>query len=200
MTDKRGEVTRRDILRGAGVAAVLGTVGTAAAKETDAAAPVDGIIRVGPEKARVAFEVNGRRMVVTVEPRTTLLDALRDHLDLTGSKRVCDRGACGACTVHLDGKPVNSCTMLAVDAVGARITTVEGLAKEGRLHPVQAAFVKHDATQCGFCTSGMVMSCAHLVDHVKDPTDEQIRQAVSGNLCRCGTYTQVFSACREAAQ
>lgn len=200
MADKRGEVTRRDILRGAGVAAVLGTVGTAAAKETDAVAAVDGIVRVGPEKARVAFEVNGRRMVVTVEPRTTLLDALRDHLDLTGTKRVCDRGACGACTVHLDGKPVNSCTMLAVDAVGARITTVEGLAREGRLHPVQAAFVSHDATQCGFCTSGMVMSCAHLVDQVKSPTEEQIRQAVSGNLCRCGTYSQVFRACREAAR
>ena len=200
MADKRGEVTRRDVLRGAGVAAVLGTVGTASAQEAKAAGPVDGITRVGPGKLRVGFEVNGKPVVVSVEPRTTLLDALRDHLELTGTKRVCDRGACGSCTVHLNGKPINSCSMLAVDAVGGRVTTIEGLAKDGRLHPVQSAFIKHDATQCGFCTSGMVMSAAHLVDQVKGPTDEQVRQAVSGNLCRCGTYSQVFAACKEAAR
>ncbi len=200
MADKRGEVSRRDVLRGAGVAAVLGTVGSASAQEAKTVAAQDGITRVGPEKLRVGFEVNGKPTVVTVEPRTTLLDALRDHLDLTGTKRVCDRGACGACTVHLNGKPINSCSMLAVDAVGGRITTIEGLARDGELHPVQAAFVKHDATQCGFCTSGMLMSAVHLVEKVKNPTPDQIRESVSGNLCRCGTYSQVFAACKEAAR
>jgi aerobic-type carbon monoxide dehydrogenase small subunit (CoxS/CutS family) len=146
----------------------------------------------------VPFTLNGEAAAVTVEPRVTLLDALRDRLDLTGTKRICDHGACGGCTVFLDGKPVNSCLVLAVDAEGRHVTTIEGLAKGEQLHPVQAAFVKHDAAMCGFCTPGMVMSCAALLAAVPKPTDDQIRRAVAGNLCRCGTYPHVFAAVREA--
>ena len=196
MSQDRFEVTRRDVLRGAGVAALLGAAAPALAQEE--AQPI-GIRRVGPEPATLAFQVNGGRIAVKVEPRVTLLDALRDHIGLTGTKRVCDSGACGGCTVVVNGKTVNSCMMLAVDAAGAEIRTIEGLERDGELHPVQEAFVVHDAVQCGFCTSGMIMSCTALVESNSEPTEAQIREAVSGNLCRCGTYPHVFSACRLAA-
>jgi aerobic-type carbon monoxide dehydrogenase small subunit (CoxS/CutS family) len=197
MEDGRIRVTRRDILRGAGAAAILGTV--ARADGPEGSAP-KGITRAGPEATRIPFTLNGEAAVLDVEPRVTLLDALRDHLDLTGTKRICDHGACGGCTVWLDGKPVNSCLVLAVDVAGRDVTTIEGLAKGEELHPVQAAFVKHDAAMCGFCTPGMVMSCAALLSATKNPTDEQIRRAVAGNLCRCGTYPHVFTATKEAAR
>ncbi len=196
MEDGGIRVTRRDVLRGAGVAAVLGAVARGEAPE----GTVPGIRREGPDAVRIPFTVNGAGTSVTVEPRVTLLDALRDHLDLTGTKRICDHGACGGCTVFLDGKPVNSCLLLAIDVAGRDVTTIEGLAKGDQLHPVQAAFVKHDALMCGFCTPGMVMSCAALLSVTKKPTDEQIRRAVAGNLCRCGTYPHVFAAAREAAR
>jgi aerobic-type carbon monoxide dehydrogenase small subunit (CoxS/CutS family) len=196
MEDGRFRVTRRDVLRGAGAAALVGAV--ARGQEPGGAAAAKGLARAGPGAVRVPLTVNGAVAEVLVEPRVTLLDALRDRLDLTGTKRACDHGACGACTVWLDGKPVNSCLVLAVDAAGRSVTTIEGLAKGDQLHPVQAAFVKHDAAMCGFCTPGMVMSCAALLSATKNPTDEQIRRAVAGNLCRCGTYPHVFSAVREA--
>jgi aerobic-type carbon monoxide dehydrogenase small subunit (CoxS/CutS family) len=189
--------SRRDMLKGAGAAALVGAIHGATAKKADAA---PGLRPVGPGPVRVELAVNGKPTVLEVEPRVTLLDALRDHLGLTGTKRICDRGACGGCTVHMDGKPVNSCMLLAVDVHGRKIRTVEGLATGDKLHPIQGAFVKHDALQCGFCTPGMLMSCAHLVETTKNPTEEQIRAAVAGNLCRCGTYPNVFSACREAAK
>jgi len=194
MEDGRIRVTRRDVLRGAGAAALVGAV--ARGGEPEAAA--EGIVRVGPGAVRIPLTLNGEEMSVTVEPRVTLLDALREHLDLTGTKRICDHGACGGCTVFLDGKPVNSCLVLAIDAQGRSVTTIEGLAKDKKLHPVQAAFVKHDAAMCGFCTPGMVMSCAALLEKTKEPTDEQIRHALAGNLCRCGTYPHVFAAVKEA--
>jgi xanthine dehydrogenase YagT iron-sulfur-binding subunit len=195
MEDGRIRVTRRDVLRGAGAAALLGAV----ARGDEPAKPaVKGIARCGPGAETVAFRLNGAPAQVSVEPRVTLLDALRDHLDLTGTKRICDHGACGGCTVLLDGKPVNSCLVLAVDARDREIVTIEGLSSAGNLHPVQAAFVKHDALMCGFCTPGMVMSCAALLEKTKEPTDDQIRRAVAGNLCRCGTYPYVFAAVREA--
>ena len=200
MADESGRISRRDVLRGVGAAALLGAITPVAAEESKEAKAQPGIRRLGPGPARIDLVINGERRRVEVEPRVTLLDALRDHLALTGSKRVCDRGACGACTVWVNGKTVNACMMLAADAHGKRITTIEGLAKGGKLHPVQDAFIRHDAVQCGFCTPGMVMSCAALVDSVKHPSDDQIREAVAGNLCRCGTYTHVFSACREAAK
>ena len=196
MSDSKLRVSRRDVLRGAGVAAILGAVAPATAREKT----TPGIRRAGPDPAKVEFELNGKKRSLTVEPRVTLLDALRDHLELTGTKRVCDRGACGACTVWMDGKTVNSCMMLALDAQGKKVTTIEGLERAGKLHPIQAAFVKHDALQCGFCTPGMIMSCAMLVDTVKKPNGRQIRAAVSGNLCRCGTYPHVFAACEEVAR
>jgi carbon-monoxide dehydrogenase small subunit/xanthine dehydrogenase YagT iron-sulfur-binding subunit len=134
-----------------------------------------------------------------VEPRTTLAEALRGPLNLTGTKIACNRGACSACTVWLDGATVSSCMLLAID-VGARsVTTIEGLAKDGQLHPVQAAFIEHDAVQCGFCTPGMVMSCAALLERLPHPSAADVRAAISGHLCRCGTYPHVIAATLAAA-
>jgi aerobic-type carbon monoxide dehydrogenase small subunit (CoxS/CutS family) len=134
-----------------------------------------------------------------VDPRATLAEALRMDLGLTGTKVVCDRGACSACTVWLDGIPVCACMTFALDAASRAITTVEGLARGGVLHPVQQAFVEHDAAQCGFCTPGMVMSCAALLQRNPAPTLDDVRAATSGNLCRCGTYPKVFEATLAAA-
>jgi aerobic-type carbon monoxide dehydrogenase small subunit (CoxS/CutS family) len=136
---------------------------------------------------------------VSVEPRTTLAEALRNELHLTGTKIVCDRGSCSACTVWLDGTPVNSCMTFALDAVGRKVTTIEGLGDPEELHPLQAAFVEHDATQCGYCTPGMVMSCAALLERTPSPTAADVQQAISGNLCRCGTYPKVVEAALAAA-
>lgn len=145
----------------------------------------------GPQAAPLTLNVNGKKMTATVEPRMTLLDVLREDLDVTGPKRVCDRGECGACTVLLDGKAVYSCSTLAYDAVGKEITTVEGLmaqAAAGQLSPLQAAYVEHDASQCGFCTSGFVTATnAFLRDH-PSPTHEEMVRGLGGNFCRCGTY------------
>jgi xanthine dehydrogenase YagT iron-sulfur-binding subunit len=149
---------------------------------------------LGPEPVEISLNVNGQVKKLKVEPRTTLVEALRDHLGMTGTKIGCDRGACGACTVIVDGRTVNSCLTLALDAVGKNIQTVEGLESSGQLHAIQEAFIEHDALQCGFCTSGMLMSCKHLLESNKKPSLEQIKKAVSGNLCRCGTYNKVFEA------
>nr|MBA2430882.1 (2Fe-2S)-binding protein [Chthoniobacterales bacterium] len=137
---------------------------------------------------------------LAVEPRTTLADALRDELDLTGTKVVCDRGACSACTVFVDGAPVCSCMTLAIEVGKREITTVEGIANDKQLHPVQAAFIDCDASMCGFCTPGMVMSCAALLKSNPKPSPDEIKTAVSGNLCRCGTYPKVFEAVLNASQ
>jgi aerobic-type carbon monoxide dehydrogenase small subunit (CoxS/CutS family) len=137
---------------------------------------------------------------VQVEPRTTLLNTLRNHLDLTGAKLVCDRGSCGACTVHVDGKPVYSCMMLAIDAQGKKITTVEGLAKGGRLTPVQQEMVNKDGYQCGYCTPGFVMSLTALLNENPNPTLDDVKMATSGNICRCGTYPRIFEAALAAAK
>jgi aerobic-type carbon monoxide dehydrogenase small subunit (CoxS/CutS family) len=156
---------------------------------------------IGPGKIKVSFQVNGKIVQAEIEPRTMLVDAIRDQLNLTGTKIGCNRGACGACTVILNGKAVASCMTLALDAVGKPIETIEGLEDSlDKLHPIQEAFIEHDALQCGFCTSGMIMSSKHLLDKTKSPTDEQIKDAVSGNLCRCGTYPHVFKAVETAAK
>ncbi|MCB0657952.1 MAG: (2Fe-2S)-binding protein [Saprospiraceae bacterium] len=154
---------------------------------------------VGPGPVTVQIEVNGQMETLAIEPRTTLASALRDHLGMTGTKVVCDRGSCSACTVWLDGKPVNSCMTLAVDVGTKKVTTIEGLAKNGALHPVQEAFIEHDASQCGYCTPGMIMSCAHLLNENPRPTLEDVKKATRGNLCRCGTYPHVFKATLAAA-
>jgi xanthine dehydrogenase YagT iron-sulfur-binding subunit len=135
-----------------------------------------------------------------VEPRVTLLDALRDKLDITGAKRVCDRGECGACTVLLDNKSVYACSILAIDTQGKQITTVESLMQGGKLHPVQQAFVDNDASQCGFCTPGFVVSTKYLLDQHPDPTPDDIRRGLSGNFCRCGTYAGIRGAMAQATR
>jgi aerobic-type carbon monoxide dehydrogenase small subunit (CoxS/CutS family) len=192
-------ITRRGFLKGAGITAastaLLEGVQTLRAEST--ATP--GVRELGPGPVPVHLHVNGAEHVLEIEPRTTLAEALRIHLGLTGSKIVCDRGVCSGCTVWLDKMPVNSCMTLAVDAIGHHVTTIEGLAPEGEPHPLQAAFVRHDAMQCGFCTPGMVMSCAALLERNPHPTEHDVRQAVSGNLCRCGTYPKVFAATLDAA-
>ena len=153
----------------------------------------------GPGPVAVYLEVNAVRRRVEVDPRTTLAEALRDGLGLTGTKVGCDRGACSACTVLLDGVPVSSCMTFALDVGDRAVTTIEGLARGRGLHPVQEAFLAHDALQCGFCTPGMVMSCAALLARNPHPTLDDVKQATSGNLCRCGTYPKVFEATLAAA-
>jgi xanthine dehydrogenase YagT iron-sulfur-binding subunit len=147
----------------------------------------------------VAVQVNGRPHEVVVDTRTTLLDLLREHLDLTGAKKGCNFGECGACTVHLNGRHVNGCMVLAASAGGGEVTTIEGLAQSGELHPVQQAFIDHDAFQCGFCTPGQVMSAVALLreGHARLPVE--IREWMSGNLCRCASYPQIVSAVAAAA-
>ncbi len=197
-------ITRRGFLKGAGVAAA----GTALlegaqvfSREAVAATRGEhnGVKEYGPGPIAVTLHVNGKEQTVHIEPRTTLADALRVDMALTGTKVVCDRGACSACTVLLDNMPINSCMTLAMDAVGHRVTTIEGLAKNGEMHPMQAAFVKHDALQCGFCTPGMVMTCSALLGKNPKPTEEDVRYAIAGNLCRCGTYPKIFAAAQEVA-
>jgi xanthine dehydrogenase YagT iron-sulfur-binding subunit len=170
-----------------------------------------------PATPSVSFTVNGRPRTIAVEPRTTLLDALRDILALSGTKKGCDRGECGACTVHVDGRRALSCMTLAAMQEGRRITTIEGLEERGRLHPVQAAFIEYDGFQCGFCTSGQIMSAVAMIEEAKagwpsaatvdvarfvtlaDLSNAEIRERMSGNLCRCSCYPNIVDAIAEAA-
>jgi xanthine dehydrogenase YagT iron-sulfur-binding subunit len=149
----------------------------------------------------LTLDINGGQHALDVEPRATLLDALREHLALTGTKKGCDQGQCGACTVHIDGKRVLACLTLAAQAEGRRITTIEGLtAEDGELHPVQAAFLEHDAFQCGYCTPGQIMSAVACIREGHAGSDAEIREYMAGNLCRCGAYNQIVAAVREAAE
>jgi xanthine dehydrogenase YagT iron-sulfur-binding subunit len=199
-------VSRRTFLRGVGAAAVtadaiLGRGIESRADETPATAPyspatstpISGDIEIN-------LSLNDQNRKVTVEPRTTLLSALRDRLDpaITGPKLVCDAGTCGACTVLLDGKPVYGCNVLAIDAVGKKITTVEGLGTPEHLSPVQKAFCEKDAMMCGFCTSGFVTTVTALLRANPDPTLEQVKEGCKGNFCRCGTYPHIFQAAMSA--
>jgi xanthine dehydrogenase YagT iron-sulfur-binding subunit len=150
---------------------------------------------------QISLDINGRPHALHVEPRVTLLDALRESLFLTGTKKGCDQGQCGACTVHVDGKRVLSCLTLAAQVEGRQISTIEGLAAEnGELHPVQTAFVEHDAFQCGYCTSGQIMSAVACIREGHAGSDDEIREYMSGNLCRCGAYNNIVAAVREAAE
>ncbi len=188
--DSQG-ISRRSFLKGAGVAAT----GTAVLNSgLLGQVPETPSNVIGPEATSVALNINGAVKHLSVEPRTTLAEALRNELHLTGTKIVCDRGSCSACTVMLDGMPVNSCTTFALDAVDRKITTIEGLGDPEHLHPVQAAFVEHDGMQCGYCTPGMVMSCAALLERNPHPAAADVQQAISGNICRCGTYPKVVEA------
>jgi len=142
----------------------------------------------------IRMTVNGQPVELAVEPYRTVLDVLRDDLELTGAKKGCDRGDCGACTVLLDGKPVTSCMILAVQADGCRITTIEGLRTDSKLHPLQQAFVDYGAVQCGFCTPGMVLSAVALLEENPQPSEAQVREAIAGNLCRCTGYAKIVDA------
>jgi len=154
--------------------------------QTAAASPPKSRPSAPPEKLTVRLIVNGEARELALRPWTTLLDALRDHLDLTGTKKGCDHGQCGACTVLVDGRRINSCMTLAVMQDGREVTTIEGLAKDGRLHPLQEAFVEHDAFQCGYCTPGQICSAAGLLAEGKAKTADEVRELMSGNICRCG--------------
>jgi aerobic-type carbon monoxide dehydrogenase small subunit (CoxS/CutS family) len=202
MADRNG-LTRRALFRGISSATVVAGCSRNPGKDestpptvTDALAPGE----IGPDAATLEFTLDGQRVSVSVEPRTTLLEALRVDLDKTGTKVVCDRGACSACTVLVGGVPRNSCMMLAHDVAGQEVTTVEGLAKDGTLTVLQEKFVEHDALQCGFCTSGMLMSSAALLKRSKGNLERaEVEDAISGNLCRCGTYPHVVAAVLDAA-
>jgi carbon-monoxide dehydrogenase small subunit len=151
-------------------------------------------------KTIIQLTVNGEEFEVAVEPNRTLLQVLREDLGFTGAKHGCGLGDCGACTVHLDGKPVNSCLVLAVQANGREVLTIEGLAEDGKLHPIQQAFVDHGAIQCGFCSPGMILSAKALLDENPRPTEREIRTAISGNLCRCTGYQKIVEAVQAAAE
>jgi xanthine dehydrogenase YagT iron-sulfur-binding subunit len=151
-----------------------------------------------PGKVPVSFFVNGAEQNLMLAPWTSLLDALRDHLDLTGTKKGCDHGQCGACTVLVDGRRINSCLTLAIMKEGAKVTTIEGLATDGVLHPLQQAFIDHDAFQCGYCTSGQICSAAGLIAEGKAKTPDEIRELMSGNICRCGAYPNIVAAIQQA--
>jgi xanthine dehydrogenase YagT iron-sulfur-binding subunit len=200
------EVSRRGFLKGMGVgAAATVSAATAVVPTLDADAQAETPVPAATGRrlkrtVRVTLNINGEQRTADVEPRTTLLNTLRDHLDLTGAKKICDRGSCGGCTVIADGRNVYSCMMLAVDAQGKKITTVEGLGTPEKMHPVQQAFVEQDALMCGFCTPGFVMTCANLLQHNPNPTMDEVRHACAGNLCRCGTYPRVFEAALSAAK
>jgi xanthine dehydrogenase YagT iron-sulfur-binding subunit len=198
---RAGEVSRRDFIKGTGLAGVAMSAGVLLVDEPAKAGgrPAGDAKWMGPGAVAVELKINGQARRLELEPRVTLLDALRDRLDLTGAKKVCDRGTCGACTVIVDGKAVYSCTMLAVEAQGREILTIEGLAPEGELAEMSKAFVNNDAQQCGFCTPGFVMACKAYLDHEAKPTYEGVQHTLGGNLCRCGTYMGVRRAVLEAA-
>ena len=191
--------SRRDFLRGSAAAGALGT-GILGSVELEAAPKTQvGVGIIGPGAVPMTFRINGDTRQAVLEPRVTLLDALRDHLDLTGAKNVCDRGTCGACTVLLDNKAVYACSVLAIEAQGRAIETVEGIGRPGKLHPLQAAFVEHDAQQCGFCTPGFVMAAKALLERNPRPNLDEVHVGLSGNFCRCGTYAGMREAVLEAS-
>src|SRR5881397_2392390 len=184
-------VSRRDFLKSAGVTGVVTAATAAVAPEVDAQA---GPRAVGPGDVPVTLTVNGRRIDLRIEPRVTLLNAIRNRADLTGNKRVCDRGACGACTMVVDGRTVYSCSTLAIEVQGKQVRTVYGLANGATLHPVQQAFVDTDGLMCGFCTPGFVMATVALLERTPNPTPEQARKGLDGNICRCGTFVRIMEA------
>jgi xanthine dehydrogenase YagT iron-sulfur-binding subunit len=194
--DERINVSRRDFLKSAGVGGLATAVSAAAVHETEAQT---GPAAVGPGEVPVTLLVNGRRVDLKIEPRVTLLDALRTRADLTGNKRVCDRGSCGACTMIVDGRTVYSCSTLAIDVQGKQIRTADGLSTGNTLHPVQQAFCDVDALMCGFCTPGFVMAATALLETTPNPTPEQARKGLDGNICRCGTFVRIMEATMKAA-
>ena len=189
--------SRRGFIRRAGIGGSVLSAGLLDKKAL--AAPVSEGRFIGPGAVPITLKINGKPQTLNLEPRVTLLDALRNHLELTGAKRVCDRATCGACTVILNGKSVYSCTVLAIDAQGKDIQTIEGISS-GKPHPVSEAFVNCDGQQCGYCTPGFVMAAKAFLDHNPNPSYEDVKEGLCGNLCRCGTYVGVRQAVLEAAK
>ena len=190
--------SRRQFIKGSGLAVGAGVLANEGLLKAAGINIVpEGV--VGPGAVPVQLKINGRLHSLRLEPRVTLLDALRNHLDLTGAKKVCDRATCGACTVIMDGRPVYACTVLAIEAQGHAIETIEGIAPAHKLHPVSQSFVDNDAQQCGFCTSGFVMAVKSYLDHHPNPTYDEAKASLNGNLCRCGTYMGIRKAVLEAA-
>jgi xanthine dehydrogenase YagT iron-sulfur-binding subunit len=193
----RAGVSRRDFIKGMG----SGAIGTAVLQPLlgQTIATQKGRVPVFDRKT-ITLTVNGRKTTVEVEANETLLEVLRDKFDLTGAKRVCDRGECGGCTVHLDGEPVYACMFLAIRADGRTVKTVEGLAEGDKLHPVQEAFIEKDGYQCGFCTPGFLITTSAFLAKSPAPSLDEIKQALSGNLCRCGNYAKIYGAVDAAAK
>jgi xanthine dehydrogenase YagT iron-sulfur-binding subunit len=198
-SNQTGSFSRRNFLKSIGTTAV----GAAAVQAQAVAAELEKINNdkiLGPGDVPIALKVNGANRKLSVEPRVTLLDALRNRLDLTGPKKVCDRGTCGACTVLVDGQPVYSCCMLAIETVGREVTTIEGLGTPEKMNEVQKAFVHHDGQQCGFCTPGFVTACTAFVRSHPNASLEDVRSGLGGNLCRCGTYAGIMLAAVDATK
>jgi xanthine dehydrogenase YagT iron-sulfur-binding subunit len=195
-------LTRRRFLLRAVLPAVATGIAAGTPRLSAAARAVTSVMIVpasGPSAVAVTLNVNGADHALEIEPRVTLLDALRERLVLTGTKKGCDQGQCGACTVLVDGRRVNACLTLAIATEGKKVTTVEGLAHDGRLHPVQAAFIEYDAFQCGYCTPGQICSAVGLIAEGRTRSDAEIREYMSGNICRCGAYTNIVAAIKVAA-
>lgn len=202
-TKKPGQVSRRFFLGNlatVGIATTAGPLLHSAEPPTQQASTVAETAEVsgGAGVVPVSLKINGNTHQMQIEPRVTLLDALRENLGLFGTKKGCDHGQCGACTVHVNGRRINSCMTFAIMHQGEEVTTVEGLAKNGQLHPVQAAFLEHDAFQCGYCTSGQIMSAVALMKEPCGKSDDDIRECMSGNICRCGAYTNIVAAVKTA--
>ena len=198
-----GRVTRRSFLSQMGAAGATVTAAPLVARAQFATAPEETSSR-GTQKIEnavpIALSVNGKSVRIEVDPRTTLLDALRETLSLTGTKKGCDHGQCGACTVHVDGRRINSCLTLAIMHEGDSITTIEGLGEPDDLHPMQASFVEHDGYQCGYCTSGQIMSAVALLKEPCGPADADVKELMSGNICRCGAYPNIVAAIQHVRQ
>jgi xanthine dehydrogenase YagT iron-sulfur-binding subunit len=196
-------VTRRSFLNQVGAAGILATarplLAHASLTQVDTPTPVVQPASA-PGAVPIALEINGEEFHLTLEPRVTLLDALRNNLQMFGTKKGCDHGQCGACTVHVNGRRVNSCLTFAIMHQGDEITTIEGLARNGELHPMQAAFVEHDGFQCGYCTAGQIMSAVALLREPCGDDDNSVRECMSGNICRCGAYPNIVAAVQEVRQ
>jgi xanthine dehydrogenase YagT iron-sulfur-binding subunit len=196
----QSSITRRGLLAGTATGVVLPAALVSSQAIADDMSPIPPTPAAASDQIDIVLQVNGTRLPLTVEPRTSLLDALREQADMTGTKKGCDRGACGACTVHIEGRRVVSCLTLAARCQGKAITTIEGLSSGGDLHPVQAAFLHQDGFQCGYCTPGQIMSAAALIREGHAGSDTDIREWMSGNICRCGAYPNIVAAIRDAAQ
>ena len=201
--DSTGRLTRRSFLSQIGAAGVTVTAAPLVARAHSATAPAKTTTSA-TEKVEsavpITLSVNGESVRVEVDPRTTLLDALRETLSLTGTKKGCDHGQCGACTVHVNGRRINSCITLAIMHEGDSITMIEGLGDPGNLHPMQASFVEHDGYQCGYCTSGQIMSAVALLKEPCGPADADVKELMSGNICRCGAYPNIVAAIQHVRQ